>query len=81
MGSMTKYIDLIRPLSNKEFVKEMRILWQNLSVAKRCQFCNLIRNYFDEGNRAEGIIGKLQEKICEHIFLYNFYPLTYLQVQ
>ena len=63
MGSMTKYIDLIRPLSNKEFVKEMRILWQNLSVAKRCQFCNLIRNYFDEGNRAEVIIGKLQEKI------------------
>lgn len=52
-----------KEISDTEFVREMLILWQNLSVSKRNKFGDLIRGYFDCGRRADLIIFKLQCKI------------------
>jgi len=50
-------------ISDEMFVKEMRILWQNLSVQKRNKLGDLIRDYFNQGERTEKIIFKMQCKI------------------
>uniref|UniRef100_A0A6M3J3K9 Uncharacterized protein n=2 Tax=viral metagenome TaxID=1070528 RepID=A0A6M3J3K9_9ZZZZ len=50
-------------MSDSEFVKEMRILWQNLDVEQRNKLGDIIREFFDCGARAGLIIYKLQCKI------------------
>jgi hypothetical protein len=52
-------------LSDEMFVKEMSILWQNSSVTVRNRLANIIRNYYNQGDRAEKIISRMQEKIEE----------------
>lgn len=47
-------------ISDTQFLEEMRTLWQNGSVEIRNQLGSIIRDYFDEGDRAENIIFKLQ---------------------
>lgn len=49
-----------KEISDSEFVKEMRILWQNLEVEQRNKLGDIIRGYFDCGGRAGLIIYKLQ---------------------
>lgn len=50
-------------ISDEMFVREMSILWQNLEIPKRKQLGKIIRGYFDQGDRAELIINRMQEKI------------------
>lgn len=50
-------------ISDEMFAKEMSILWQNLEVPKRKKLGKLIRDYF-EGDRAERIINRMQEKMA-----------------
>ncbi len=50
-------------MNNETFVKEFQILWQNSSVEIRNKLSNIIRNYYDKGNRADKIINKMQNKI------------------
>ena len=51
------------PITDREFVKEMSILWQNLDNAKRRTLMKLIQGYFDNGDRSALIIERMQEKI------------------
>ncbi len=46
-------------ISNDMFVKEMQILWENNIRARKLLGC-LIRDYFDEGCRADKIINKMK---------------------
>lgn len=50
-------------LTDKEFVKEMQILWQKSNQTNRVKFGNIIRAYFDYGSRADLILDKLQIKL------------------
>lgn len=47
--------------------REMSILWQNLNTQKRNILGKLIRDYYNEGNRAELIINHMQEKIEQEV--------------
>jgi len=47
-------------ISDKEFVDEMIIFYQNCNQTRREIFSDLIRIYFNHGNRAEKIIDKLK---------------------
>jgi len=53
---------MIEEISDDVFVDEMRILWQNVDVETRNKLAEMIDDYFDEGQRAEKIINKMQEK-------------------
>lgn len=50
-------------ISDKDFVREMSILWQCCLPNQRNRFGDLIRNYFSQGERAIKIIERMQEKI------------------
>ena len=54
---------MIDEISNEEFVKEMKIFWQNADVETRNNFMFMLKDYFDEGYRADKIIQKMQEGI------------------
>ena len=54
-------------MDNELFVKEMKILWNNLDNKKRWEFEKIIRSYFkipylNLEERADKIIEKLNEK-------------------
>lgn len=53
----------MKSISDLEFANEMRILWINISDEKRNDLGEIIREYFGEGERAEKILNKMQEKI------------------
>ncbi len=50
-------------ITDEEFVREMSILWQNVDQDERNRLAEVIRNYYDHGDRAELIINRMQEKI------------------
>ena len=50
-------------MDDQEFTKEMTILWQNLDVNTRHKLGLIIRKYFDEGERGDNLIAKMQEAI------------------
>lgn len=50
-------------ISDEMFVREMSILWQNINQGKRNRLAEIIRSYYDQGERAELIIFRMQEKI------------------
>jgi len=52
---------MYKEITDKQFVNEMKILWQNSQ--NRNKFGNIIRKYFDCGDRSEKIINKMQESI------------------
>lgn len=54
---------MYKDISDMEFVTEMKIFWQNIDDTKRRTFMLMIQDYFDEGDRSERIINKMQEKI------------------
>ena len=48
-------------ITDEEFAREMSILWQNLDQGKRNELGDIIRNYFDSGERAVLVIQRMQE--------------------
>lgn len=50
-------------ISNAEFVREMKIFWQNSGIDERVQIMEILSDYFNEGSRTESIINKLQESV------------------
>ena len=52
---------MLNEISDNTFVNEIRILWQNNVSARELIGC-FISDYF-EGERAERIINKMQEKL------------------
>ncbi|KKL92204.1 hypothetical protein LCGC14_1887030 [marine sediment metagenome] len=50
-------------ITDEEFVREMSLLWQNVDQAERNRLAEVIRNYYDQGDRAEAVIKRMQEKI------------------
>ncbi len=48
-------------ITDEEFAGEMSILWQNLDQCKRNELGDIIRDYFDSGERAALIIQRMQE--------------------
>ena len=52
---------MYKEIDNDTFVKEIQLLWQN-NIAVRELLGALIRSYFNKGDRADGIINKMQEK-------------------
>lgn len=53
---------MYKEITDEDFVKEMKILWQN-NISVRELICCMIRDYFNAGDRAEKIIQKMQEKV------------------
>lgn len=54
---------IIEEITNGEFTTEMKILWQNSDVETRNLLMEIIRNYFDCGDRATKIMQKMQCQI------------------
>lgn len=55
-------IKMLKELSDKEFVREMQILYHKLYSEARETFEGIIRDYYNKGKRAEKIINKLKEQ-------------------
>lgn len=53
----------MKELTSEEFGKEMQILWQNISVDERNQLADIIKDYYDCGDRAYAIIAYMQQTI------------------
>lgn len=49
-----------KKITDKMFVKEMAILWQNIDIKKRFELSDLICNFYNKGNRAIKIIERMQ---------------------
>lgn len=50
-------------ISDELFTTEMKIMWRNLPVSKRNSLMNMVRGYFDSGDRGDKILYKLQESL------------------
>ncbi len=53
----------MKEISDELFVKDMRILWQNLGVEERNKLGDIIRKYFNYGERPTNLIEKMQIQI------------------
>ena len=54
---------MYQSLTDEEFVNEMKILWQKAPQRCRNKLSEIIRDYFDAGDRSVKIIQKMQEQI------------------
>ena len=52
-------------ISDERFVRDMRIIWQNSELEIRNKLSEIIWDYFDKGNRAAELIGKMQVTLSD----------------